>query len=115
MTEIEEWVYRGAGIKDPLPCGETCMALWNAEQKESKAAQEFWDQLGALYTEKTKLWGSLSELRNSLNEGGLFTLGTHPIKVGWHIGSGEGSKWMELVGPKAPDSRSAAPRGPLSS
>jgi RHS repeat-associated protein len=102
MTEIEEWVYRGGGIKDPLPCGETCMALWNAEHKEARVAQKLWDQLGVFYTEKTHLWGSLSELRNTLNESGSFALGTSPVRVGWHIGNGEGSKWMEIVGPTAP-------------
>ncbi|HEV3093978.1 MAG TPA: RHS repeat-associated core domain-containing protein [Solirubrobacteraceae bacterium] len=105
MTEIEEWVYRDAAIKDPLPCGSTCAALWNAEHKplpETPAAQELWDKLAALFLEKTHLWGSLTELRNALNEGGSFTLGASPIKIGWHIGNGEGSKWMELIGPKAP-------------
>jgi RHS repeat-associated protein len=105
MTEIEEWVYRDAAIKDPLPCGSTCAALWSAEHKplpETPAAQELWDKLGALFLEKTKLWGSLTELRDTFNNSGSFTLGASPIKVGWHIGNGEGSKWMELIGPTAP-------------
>lgn len=105
MSEIEEWVYRDAAIKDPLPCGATCTALWNAEHKSlprTPATQEMLDKFGALFFEKTHLWGSLTELREALNASGSLTLGSSPFKIGWHIGNGEGSKWMELIAPAAP-------------
>jgi RHS repeat-associated protein len=104
MSEIVEWAYRGAAVAHPTdPCGSVCQSLWASEQgsfPETAATQEFWDELAAFYTEKTHLWGSMTEFRDAL--GGAFNLGAPPFRVGWHIGSGEGSKWMEVIGPTAP-------------
>jgi RHS repeat-associated protein len=106
MSEIEEWVYRnGALTKDPLTCGEVCGKLWLAEGKgfpKTIKAQEFWDELGALETSGTELWGPLSKLQSEIGWSAPVT--TSPIQVGWHIDGGSGGtgdKWMDLVGPEA--------------
>jgi RHS repeat-associated protein len=102
MTEVEEWVYRnGALEEDPMLCGEECGKLWTSEHKpELLGAQPLWDALGTLETEGTDLWASMHEFRLELGEQ---SLGTLPLRVGWHIGGYEkGAKWMAIMGPSSP-------------
>jgi RHS repeat-associated protein len=103
MPEIEEWVYRNGAVKSPVSCATVCTSLWNSEHSslpELASTQEMWDKIGSLETEKTGLWATMAEFGTELE--GAWAIGPTPFLVGWHIGSGEGSKWMRIVGPTAP-------------
>jgi YD repeat-containing protein len=105
MPEIEEWVYRNAGVKS-VGCGEVCAKLWSAEHGSIPAlvsSQEMWDRLGELETDKTGLWGTMKGFGSSLQGAWPFST-SQPFLVGWRINSnGEGVIWLEIVGPKSPE------------